>query len=166
MKNLISLSLAMILVGCSVPLSRSVEVDPFEIEFGGQAAWTEGYSRFDPNLPGYHVTGDIASMVLRPRSKQVPDKMVIAITTSPGMRPMLEHFKVTTKEITLTSALFNGTGSTGVTNRRTKTQATVKRGKYLRFSVVGREVRVTFLPEAMGLLEGDIKVSWIDWYRQ
>jgi hypothetical protein len=49
----------------------------------------------DPDLPGYHVTGDIASIVLRPQLSLLPDKIVVAITTSPGMRPMLEDFNST-----------------------------------------------------------------------
>jgi len=103
LKNLISLTLVVLLAGCTFPVSRGAKSDPFQVELDGRTKWTERHKGFDSDLPGYHVTGDIASIVLRPRPGRLPDKMVIAIKTSPGMmRPMLEHFKVTTKDVTLT----------------------------------------------------------------
>jgi len=87
-----------LLAGCTFPLPFGAKADPFQVEFDGRAKWTEWHKGFDSDLPGYHVTGDIASIVLRPRPGRLPDKMVIAITTSPSMRPMLEHFKDCSKK--------------------------------------------------------------------
>lgn len=148
MRTLLSLAIAALLAGCTAPSHRATPIDPFQVDFHGRARWTEGHKGFDPDLSGYHVTGDIASIVLRPRSAQLPDTMVIAITTSPGMRPRLEHFKVSTKDVTLSLAL-----------------PAVRKGGYFQMTVLGKEVLVTFLPKAMALLEGDITITWIDYYR-
>ena len=64
------------------------------------------------------------------------------------MRPRLEHFKVSTKDVTLSLAL-----------------PAVRKGGYFQMTVLGKEVLVTFLPKAMALLEGDITITWIDYYR-
>jgi hypothetical protein len=166
MKYLIFPILAALLAGCDAPPPSGPEVEPFQVKFDGRSKWTDGHSGFEPSLPGYFITGEIASIVLSPQSTRMPNKMVLAITTSPGMRPMLEGFEVTTNDVILNSALFNGTGNTWVTNRDTGTHVEVKRGEYFEFRVVGKAVHVTFLPKLMALLKGDITISWVDWYRE
>ena len=139
---------------------------PFRIEFGKSAKWTEGHAGFDPDLPGYHVTGEIASIVLNPTGHNLPRTFVLAITTSPGQRPMLEAFKVSTSDKEIDTAMFDGTDYESIGHKATGVTERAKKGTHFKFEVVDKEVRVTFVPEAMSLLRGKCTVSWIDWYRR
>ena len=49
---------------------------------------------------------------------------------------------------------------------RDKAPTTVKAGTYFEMKVVGKEVHVTFLPQAMEMLKKECTLSWVDWYRQ
>jgi len=159
MKTLNILMFTILQLGCTV-------VEPFEIEFNKGAIWTEGYDKFDTKLPGYHVSGDIATIVLRNRTTQMLNKWVLAITTSKGMMPpMLEGFQVSTRDFHIKMEPFNVLILTEVTDLKTGTQRRVNKGEYFQFQIVGNQVFVTFLPKVMALLEGDIKISWVDWYR-
>ena len=170
MRYLFPVWLVLTLAGCGSRQEKRVEADPFAITFGKTARWTEGREGFDPQLPGYHITGDIATIHLRPRSDRLPQSITLAIRTSPAMRPNLESFVLSTKENVIDTAPSNGTGLTDVKDPTGKTPwqpvARVKTGTYFRFAVRGKEVHVTFLPKAMELLKQECKVSWIDWYRE
>lgn len=156
---------ALLATGCRTQNVSSDELAPFHIEFGRNAKWTEGHEGYDADLPGYHITGDIASIVMTPTGHNPPKTLVLAITTSSGMRPMLENFEAVTSGSEIDTALFNGLDYESVGNKETGVGYRAKRGTHFKFDVVDKEVRVTFLPEAMPLLRGKCKVSWIDWYR-
>jgi hypothetical protein len=163
---LVIILMALLSGGCSTVNVSSDGRAPFQIEFGERVRWTEGHEGFDPKLSGYHVTGDIASIVLYPTGHNPPKTLILAITTSPGMRPMLEGFKVSALDTVIETALFDGTDYESVGSMGTRSTHRVKKGTHFKFDIVDKEVRVTFLPEAMALLRGKCKVSWIDWYRK
>ena len=152
-------------VSCSGPKEEARQ-GPFEMTMVKTAKWTEGHEGYDAEMNGYHITGDIAKVRIRPLPGKTPEKIVLAITTSPSMRPMLEHFQVTTSEGMIQSATFDGLDYDSVTDKTGKETGRAKRGEYFKYEVVGREARVTFMPKAMELLKGECEVEWIDWYRK
>lgn len=170
----LSLGLLALAVGC-----RSAEktaeggsqwkrCGPFLLHLPRTVSWTPGCREgFDEELSGYHVTGDIASLRLRPARQDLPDRLVLAITTSPGMKPHLDHFRLTMIGGHIQLEPFNEQTQARVTwtNRENNTFAYVEKETYFDFAVVGNAVHVTFKPEAMELLKGECAVSWIDWYR-
>ena len=163
-------TLSLIVTGCRTRDNGATQVDPFAITFVKGAGWTQGYQGFDPKLPGYHLTGDIAEIRTRLQSEKLPETIVLAIRTSPAMRPNLESFVLSNKDTVIDTALFNGTGLELVKDPKSKTPAEpvakVKQGTYFRFAVVGEQVQVTFMPKAMELLREEYEISWIDWYRK
>jgi GT2 family glycosyltransferase len=166
--NLKQWLLVLVLIGLSATLATAAKDtrEPFRVEFLKSARWTEGHEGFDPELSGYHITGDIAGVILDPRTNRLPGKLVLAITTSPGMRPNLEGFFVTGTNLAIETALSDGLDYSTVKNPGAGTRSSVKKGTYLQFRVVDKAVHVTFLPRAMPLLEKKCKIFWIDWYRE
>lgn len=142
---------------------------PLEITFLKKAHWTEGHVGFDPELPGYHITGDIASIQLQPGSGQLPDSITLAIKTSPGMRPNLEGFTFSAPDTVIATAFFEGFGLAEIKDPTSeepwRTVAMVESVMYFRFTVVGKAIHVTFMPAAMKLLHQQCTISWVDWYR-
>ncbi len=63
--------------------------EPFQIVLGDKAEWSPQFEGYEPNLPGYHIVGDIASVTIRARADDLPEALILAIRTSPGMPPML-----------------------------------------------------------------------------
>lgn len=159
----------LLVVGCrSVGTDRGdASVEPFEVVLGRGAAWPHGRQGYDPDLPGYHIDGQIASITIRPRSRRPPEKLILAIRTSPGMPPMLENFSLIGPDLTLSSAmkleLAEVRSSQG--DPSGCTASTLRGNTYFRFEVAGSRVRVTLLPDAMKLLKRDCTISWVDWYR-
>lgn len=143
--------------------------EPFEIILGPKAKWFPLYTGYDPGLPGYHVIGDIASVTLRALADHPPDRLVLAIRTSPGMQPMLESFTFTAPLVKISGEPFNKGGLAWYKRANSsmpwQADPAVQVDKYLKFEVVGDEVRVTFLPPAIELLSVQCEVAWIDWYR-
>jgi hypothetical protein len=158
--------LALWVGGGGDPPVRAEDRAPYRIEFGNRARWTEGHEGFDPNLPGYHVTGDIASLTLHPTGHPPPERLILVITPAPGMRPMLESFKVSTADIEIDTTLVEAVQIEFVRDQRTGITHEVKKGTYFTFEVGDDVVRVTLLPEALWLLAGTLHISWIDWYRK
>ncbi|GEM_PF-2599091 len=163
MKNATLLLLVLLFAGCS-HTREMLQTDLYDVTLI-RAQWTEGRTGFDPQLPGYHVAGDIARIELRPHPGRLPDRLVIAITV-PGERPMLEYLGVSSADVVIDSALFNGLAYDLVKGGDGKEIARLKRGECLRYEIVGREIRVTLLPKALQMLHGAFTVSWIDWYRK
>jgi hypothetical protein len=120
-------------------------------------------------LPGYHIVGDIASVALRARIDNLPNKLILAIETSPDMPPMLENFTFAAPCIMLSGEPFKGTELTYSTRANStmlwEGGSKVGADTYFKFDIVGDEVHVTFLPLAIQLLKTECKISWIDWYR-
>jgi hypothetical protein len=163
---LVILGLALSLGGCGVPHARAEGPAPYRIVFDNRVQWTEGHEGFDPDLPGYHVTGDIARLILHPTNHPPPPTLVLAITPSPGMRPMLERFQVATADVEIDTTSVEVVRVESVRDRRTGFTHEVQKGTYFTFEVVGQAVRVTLLPEALRRLDGALHISWIDWYRK
>ncbi len=176
-----------ILILCAILLAASGSshkttsvAGPFELSFDekgiGQGLKPRKIHGYDSKLPGYHVEAQIATLLIHPCSNnksrnKLPNKLVLAIRTSSGERPMLERFSLISSKLIITSALFNGLDYERVqtiNNSKSGNQqvSKVPKGTYLRFEVVGEEVDVTFLPKAMELLKKGCKVEWIDWYRR
>jgi hypothetical protein len=152
--------------GCGAPPVHAEGHAPYRMEFGNRVRWTEGHEGFDPDLPGYHVTGDIGTLILHPTGPPPPEGLVLAITPAPGMRPMLESFRVATAAIEIDTALVDAIKFESVRDRRTGVTHEVKKGTYVKFEVADEVVRVTLLPKVLRLLDGALRISWIDWYRK
>jgi hypothetical protein len=143
--------------------------EPFQIILGDKAKWSPQFEGYDPNLPGYHIVGDIASVTMRARTDDLPEALILAIRTSPGMPPMLENFTFAAPCVMLKGEPFKG-GELDYFARANSSVEWQGRSKvpidtYFKFDVVGEEVHVTFLPPAIELLKVECKISWIDWYR-
>jgi hypothetical protein len=144
--------------------------EPFEIVLGKKAQWPKGQEGYDPNLPGYHLVGDIASVTLRARTAEPPDKLVLVIRNWPSATPMLENFTLTCPLLKLSGEPFN-TGQFEHFQRSTPQAkwefvSLVPVEEYCIFEIAGDEIHVTFLPRAIELLSDECEVSWIDWYRR
>jgi len=141
---------------------------PYVLHLTRKVKWTQGRAKgFDRAISGYHFTGDISSLRLRPRGLIKPQKLVLAITTSPGMAPHLDHFRITVPGARIETEPFNKHVRTRIiwADQQKESPQGIERDDYLQFDVVGREVHVTLKPAAMQLLKGECVVSWIDWYR-
>ena len=150
-----------------VGLSASRE--PFEVALGRRAGWSPLHTGFDPELPGYHLVGDIASITIRAQSDDLLDRLVLAIQTSPGQVPMMEGFTLAAPCLKIEGEPFRNEGLTCYrrvdSSRPWQVEPDVEAGTYLQFDIVGDEVRITLLPAAMELLRMPCQISWIDWYR-
>jgi parallel beta-helix repeat protein len=145
------------------------EQEPFQIILGDKAKWSPQFEGYDPNLPGYHIVGDIASVTMRARADDLPETLILAIRTSPGMPPMLENFTFAAPCVMLTGEPFKGAELDYFTRDNSSVEwqgpSKVQTDTYFKFDVVGDEVHVTFLPPAIELLKVECRISWIDWYR-
>lgn len=145
--------------------------EPVVLTLGKRASWPPGHEGYDPNLPGWHIIGDIASVRLHARAGALPREFVLAIRTSPGMPPMLENFTLTTPRVQLSGEPFNP-GAGMAYFRKTvcpgewETVPETDADTYFKFEIRDDEVRVTFLPGAVELLRAGCAISWIDWYRR
>jgi len=145
------------------------EREPFDIALGVRAQWSGLHKGYDPNLPGYRIAGDIASVTLRARIDDLPAKLVLAIRTSPGMAPMLEDFTCAAPCVMLSGEPFKDAGLT--CSKRADSSLSwevvpdAATDTYFKFDAVGDEVHVTFLPAAIELLRMQCRISWIDRYR-
>lgn len=143
--------------------------EPFQIILGDKAKWSEQYEGFDPNLPGYHIVGDIASVTIRARTDSLPQTLILAIRTSPGMPPMLESFTFAAPCVMLKGEPFKSNELDYFTRANSSMEwqgpSKIQIGTYFKFDVVGDEVHVMLLPAAIALLKVECKISWIDWYR-
>ena len=154
---------ALLLAGCA---TRPADIweRPFEVTLGKGAHWTEGHEAFDSKLPGYHITGGIASITLEPRSDIVPRLLTLVIRTT-GDEPMLEHFEVKIDDRKFQTSLHGREGPTRILNEKGELLVTVQRGTYVRFSARDDAVHVTFTEGARPYLREKTTISWIDWYR-
>ncbi|MBN1506625.1 MAG: hypothetical protein JW955_07255 [Sedimentisphaerales bacterium] len=143
--------------------------EAFELTLGEKASWSQGREGYDPNLPGYHVAGDIASVTIRAKTDALPCELVLAIQTSPGMAPMLEDFVLVSPDVRWSGEPFNpDTGLTCLRKVACRDEwevMPVNADTYFTFEIRGDEVCVTFLPDAIELLRAECTISWIDWYR-
>jgi hypothetical protein len=157
-------------IGNPEDLNATPAQGPLRIQLGKGASWAGEPNAYDPNLPGYHVVGDIASLTMRARIDNLPTKLVLAIQTSPGMAPMLENFTFTAPCLRIQGEPF-GTAGLACSTRSNSTllwqdAPTVDPKSYFTFAIVAGEVRITFQPKAIELLRTECTVSWIDWYRR
>jgi hypothetical protein len=142
---------------------------PLEIALGRRAKWSPRYAGYDPNLPGYHIVGDIASASIRAQTDDLPDRLVLAIQTSPGGMAMLEGFTCAAPCVMVSGEPF-GEAGLAVSKRADSSlpwqvDAAAQAAAYFTFDRVGDEVRIIFLPPAIELLRTQCKLSWVDWYR-
>jgi len=145
--------------------------EPFALVLGKNAAWLPGHEGYDPNLPGYRVMGDIASIALSAMTDRLPEKLVLVIRTHPSTQPMLENFTLIGSHVKLSGEPFND--AVGLTYFRRQDGSEQWEpvphrdgNTYLTFEIVGRDVHVTFSRKAIELLRTECLISWIDWYRR
>jgi hypothetical protein len=141
-----------------------------ELTLGEKASWSADYEDYDPNLPGYHIVGDIASVTLRAGTATLPCRLVLAIQTSPGMPPMLENFTLVSPCVKLSGEPFNPDAGIAYFERagcsdEWQAMPQIDTGTYLKSEIGDDEVRVMLLPKAIRLLRAGCTISWIDWYR-
>jgi hypothetical protein len=148
---------------------REPAQEPFDIALSPRAKWSPRHAGYDPNLPGYRIVGDIASANLRAQTDSLPDKLVIAIETSPGGIPMLEGFAFTAPCVMISGSPFAAGGLTVSTRGDSSLPWQAAPGlpadAYFAFAIADGEVRVTLLSPALELLRMPCKLSWVDWYR-
>lgn len=143
--------------------------EPLDITLSKRAKWSPLHAGYDPNLPGYRVVGDIASVTLRAQINDLPSRLILAIQTSPGMIAMLEGFTFTAPCIMVNGEPFGQAGLAvyrrADSSRPWQLEPGVPADALFTFAIVGDEVRITFLPAAIELLRMPCKLSWVDWYR-
>ena len=162
--RLIALILILLFAGCARYTEPQLVTHPFEIEMTRNAVWTEGHEGYDPDLPGYHLTGDIATITLKPIAGELPDQLVLKITTSPGMRPNLEGFMVKSGDVAIQT--FMGSELMQVnTPDSPRERIYWQTDDYFAFELADDAVLVIFQPKGMELLRRECVISWIDWYR-
>jgi hypothetical protein len=152
------------------PTDFDPNAGPFELSLGPKASWSASHEGYDPNLPGYHIAGDIASVTLRAGTGTLPCELVLVIQTSPGMAPMLENFTLVGSCVKLSGEPFNP--DAGITyfervgcSDEWQAVAGIDTDAYFKFEICDDEVRVTLLPKAIRLSRAGCTISWIDWYR-
>jgi predicted outer membrane repeat protein len=142
---------------------------PLEIALGRRAQWSSLYTGYDPDLPGYHLVGDIASVTLRAQTDDLPNRLLLAVQTFPGGLPMMEGFTFATPCLMISGEPFKEAGL--AVSRRSDSSmpwqvaSGTAAGEYFVFELLGDEVRITFLPAAIELLRTPCKLSWVDRYR-
>ncbi len=140
-----------------------------EVALGTRARWSSRYVGYDPDLPGYHIVGDIASVMLRAQTDDLPDRLVLAIQTLPSAMPMMEGFTFASPCVMISGEPFKDGGLT--VSRRADSSLpwqvapAVEADEYFVFELLSDEVRITFMPAAVELLRTPCKLSWVDWYR-
>jgi hypothetical protein len=145
--------------------------EPFVLTLGKNAAWLPGREGYDPNLPGYHVTGDIASVTLSAVDNRLPEKLVLVIRTGPSTTPMLENFTLIGSQVKLSGEPFNDAVGLTYFERRDCFEQWMPvphedGNSYLTFEIVDEDIHVTFGRKALELLRTECQISWIDWYRR
>jgi len=149
---------------------EDVNEERFELMLGKKASWSQGREGYDPNLPGYHIVGDIASVTLRAKTDRLPCELVLAIQTSPGMPPMLENFTLVNPFVKLTGEPFNPDAGMMCFRKvdgsdEWEPVPEIAIDAYLKFEICDDAVRVTFLRKAIELMRAECTILWIDWYR-
>jgi hypothetical protein len=97
------------------------------------------------------------------------DRLCLEIWTSPGMPPNLEEFMLTWWDTLIRASAFGDSSMSEVitknTDGRWKTISQMETKSRFSFERGDSSVTVCLLPEALGLMKTECKVSWIDWYR-
>ncbi len=142
---------------------------PLEVALGRRARWSSQHPGYDPNLPGYHIVGDIASVSLRAQTDDLPDRLVLAIQNLPSAAPMMEGFTFASPCLMVQGEPFKA-GSLTVFHRADSSlpwqpAPAVGADEYFAFELLSDHIRITFMPAAVELLRTPCGLSWVDWYR-
>ena len=160
------------LSGCRTPggSESGGPVEAFNIRLVRGVKWTSDTLRFDPRLPGYHLSGGIGTIELHRESEMSSDRLVLEISTSPGMQPNLESFTLGWGDTLLKVAPFVPGSLSDViaknTEGRWKTVSQRDTQDYFEFQRRDSTVTVSFLPAALLLMRRECTITWIDWYRR
>jgi len=152
--------------------SRGVESDAeaFRLRLVRGVNWTSDTLRFDPRLPGYHLRGGIGTIELHREPETNSGRLVLEISTSPGMQPNLESFTLGWGDTLLKVAPFvAGTPAEVIAKNpegRWKTVSQRDTQDYFEFQRRDSTVMVSFLPAALQLIRKECTITWIDWYRR
>jgi hypothetical protein len=144
--------------------------EAFSIRLVHGVRWTSDTLRFDPRLPGYHLRGGIGTIELLKESEMSSDRLVLEISTSPGMQPNLESFTIGWGDTLLQVAPFGSTSLCEVivknTERQSKSVSQSDTHDFFEFQRRDSTVRVSLLPAALPLMKHVYTITWIDWYRR
>lgn len=144
---------------------------PFAVRLNKNVTWTPGKPKgYDPKLPGYHLSGDVASFRMAPAGNERPETFILAITV-PGRTKRLEMFRLSFSGISIECEPFKPGALTRITatnpkTHTTKTARTTASGTFFDFEVKGKEIQVIFKPAVLVHLQGECSVFWIDRYQQ
>jgi len=142
---------------------------PFALRLPPTVQWTRNHMKgFDPALPGYHLTGDIATFRLTPADEKPPPVFVLAITTNPSGKPHIDRFRLSVSGVHIECEPFNPQNPpTRITsrNRERNSFQYAEPGTYFSFAIEGNEVHVTLKPTVLKIMQGECFISWIDRYR-
>jgi hypothetical protein len=98
------------------------------------------------------------------------DRLVLDISTSPGMPPNLESFTLGRGDTLLKVAPFGESNLSDLmvknVDGRWITVSLPERQDFFVFAKGDSTVRVSFLPAALQLMGRECTISWIDWYRR
>lgn len=142
---------------------------PLEVRLGRRARWSSQHKGYDPNLPGYHIVGDIASVSLQAQTDDLPDRLVLAIQNLPSATPMMEGFTFTSPCLMVEGQPFKA-GVLAVSRRADSSlpwqpAPAVGADEYFAFELLSDHIRITVMPAAVELLRTPCRLSWVDWYR-
>ena len=82
------------MAGCPVAGTDREQTSAVAIGMLRGAMLTPGRETYDPELPGYHLSGGIGSVEFRPQGEGPLRAFTLALRTSPAMRPNLEGFSL------------------------------------------------------------------------
>lgn len=152
------------------PSERIREKPPFKLILLKGVSWADRCEGYDPDLPGYHLSGAVGRIQIQPRLEKLPLQLVFEIQTSSDLPPMLEEFKMVCEDTTLAVVPFNEDDSVLLRVRGKKdTTEIMKRmpqRNFFRFERSDDVVRVIFEAEAMKFLKHPCHIQWVDWFRK
>ena len=161
-------TLLLILIGCAAVAGNGfgdgTNVPPVELSFIHQIPNSKEAPVYDAALPGFRSSAQIVVGTIKPKTKELPAKLVLVIQTTPGLPPMLEDFGMRSPKKTVQTGLRRRHEDVVETGKEAKREQ-VPAGTYFKFTTTRTEVVVTFMPKAMEMLKDECSIEWTDWHR-
>ena len=170
MKTLCLLFLLLSLFGCFTRREKLPEQrKSISLKFIRGADWLPNAIGFDPRLPGFRIRGDIGEIEVNLRGYNLQDSLVLEIYTSPGIPPMLEHFRIYSPVFSIKTEPFKPGGLVQIqkinSDGNEKFPDSLEAKIYFRFKIIPGGVRVTLLEPVFREFNNSCRIHWIDYYR-
>jgi len=159
--------LLLILIGCAALAGNGFGEStnaPVEMSFIHQIPTSNETPVYDAALPGFRTSAQIVVGNIKPKTKELPAKLVLVIRTTPGLPPMLEDFGMRSPKKTVRTGLKRRHEDVVETGKEAKREQ-VPTGTYFVFTKTRTEVQITFTPMAMEMLKDECSIEWTDWHR-